>query len=160
MARPNPERRRQMKRLVLGLTLLLVPLWAAADPRADLQHLEDAIRDRVICLDLVEGNVAEGRQQGVTKRLFVALVSDIRDYVALGTDIGIQDLVAIREYVGSEEILIGVFLGAMLSDDTELRQAQDELREQGHSQQALDGLLWVRHTCGNAIPGNGPASSE
>jgi hypothetical protein len=147
-----------MKRLVLGLALLLVSLWASADPGADLQRLEEAIRDRVICLELVEANVAEGRQQGVTKRLFVALVSDIRDYVELGTDIGIQDLVVIREYVGSDEILVGVFLGAMLSEDTGLRQEQDELRDQGHSQQALERRLWERHGCGDAIPGNGAAS--
>lgn len=139
-----------MKNLISFLLLLAATCSAAADDRADFFRLEDVIRQQVACLDLVEGNVAEGQQGQVTRDMFTALVSNIRAYVALGTGIGIQDLVIVREYVGSDDILVGVFLGAMLSDDAELQREKEELRD-GRSLEELHRLLWKRYACDAAF---------
>ena len=136
-----------------GLAVLLLvaslSLSAEADDRERFERLEHSIRQQVTCLDLVEGNFDSERQKHVTRKIFETLVAEIREYVKLGQAIGIQDLVMIREYVGSDDILIGVFLGAMLSDDAGLQQEKDELG-QDHGPEELQRLLWQKYGCDTA----------
>ncbi len=139
-----------MKYLIAFLGALYAAFSVAADERDAFQQLENTIRQQIVCLDLVEGNVDVGRQRQATQRMFSAVVSNLRDYVAQGTDLGIEDLTIIREYVGSDDVLVGVFLGSMLSDDAELQQEKDGLRE-GRSLEEVHRLLWQRHGCGGAF---------
>ncbi len=139
-----------MKYLIALLGALYAAFSVAADERDAFQQLENSIRQQIICLDLVEGNVDVGRQRQATQRMFSTVVSNLRDYVAQGTDLGIDDLIVVREYVGSDDVLVGVFLGSMLSDDAELQQEKDGLRE-GRSLEEVNRLLWQRHGCGDAF---------
>lgn len=135
----------------LALLALVAGLSSAAgaDDMAAFERLESSIRLQVTCLDLVEGNFDSERQKHVTRKFFEALVSGIREYVKLGQAIGIQDLVTIREYVGSDDILVGVFLGAMLSDDAALQQEKDGLRND-YGPGELQRHLWSEYGCDTA----------
>jgi hypothetical protein len=135
-----------VKNLMLFLLALSATSFAAADDREAFDRLEMDIHQQVICLDLVEGNFAGKQQKDATRKFFAAIVSNIRTYIELGTKIGIQDLVVIREYVGSDDVLVGVFLGAMLSDDAELLQEKERLQE-GRRPEAVHQLLWQSHGC-------------
>ncbi|MGB5198412.1 MAG: hypothetical protein WBN68_11055 [Sedimenticolaceae bacterium] len=143
-----------MHRPILILILFavaLTPLAFAVD-KAGFDRLESGMRQQVICLDLLEGNVARERQQHATRKAFSALVASIRRYVDLGTKLGIQDLVVIRDYVGSDEVLVGVFLGAMLSDDADLQREKDLLqRERGVNLEEANRLLWKEYDCDAAF---------
>ncbi len=141
-----------MKRLILILFVAVLTPLALADDKVEFDRLENGMRQQVLCLDLLEGNVASEQQQHATRSAFSALVASIRSYVALGLRLGIQDLVVIREYVGSDEVLVGVFLGAMLSDDADLQREKDRLREERSvNLEEANQLLWKEHDCDSAF---------
>ncbi|HPE81032.1 MAG: hypothetical protein R3E46_12935 [Sedimenticolaceae bacterium] len=135
-----------MKKLILTLAVLVAAPFAAADDIDEFQRLEKVIRQDIICLDLLPDNVGEGQRKGATRQLYSALVSNIRTYIDVGIHMGLPDLVAVRDYVGSDEILVGVFLGAMLSDDAELQREKDAM-PQGQPDQETSRLLWSRYDC-------------
>lgn len=135
-----------MRHLILLMLAFSLSSLARADEMDEFSRLQDAMRTQVICLDLVEGSVGAGQQKPATRKFFSALVASIRSYVSLATESGVQDLIVIRQYVGSDEILVGVILGGMLSDDADLQREKDQLR-QGRSIPELNRILWQRHGC-------------
>ena len=141
-----------MHRLILILFVLVLTPLTFADDKAEFDQLESGMRQQVICLDLLEGNVAREQQQHATRKAFSALVASIRSYVDLGTNLGIQDLVVIRDYVGSDDVLVGVFLGAMLSDDAHLQRERELLQqERSVNLEEANRLLWKDYDCDSAF---------
>lgn len=141
-----------MHRLILFCSVLVLAPLAFADDKAEFDQLESGMRQQVICLDLLEGNVASEQQQHVTRKAFSELVASIRSYVDLGLELGIQDLVVIREYVGGDEVLVGVFLGAMLSDDADLQREKDLLQEERSvNLEETNRFLWKEYDCDAAF---------
>ena len=138
--------------LIRILFVVVLAPSASADDKAEFDRLESGMRQQVICLDLLEGNVAREQQQHATRKAFSALVASIRSYVDLGTKLGIQDLVVIRDYVGSDEVLVGVFLGAMLSDDADLKREKELLQEERSvNLEEANRLLWKEYDCDAAF---------
>ncbi|MCB1725992.1 MAG: hypothetical protein KDI22_01035 [Gammaproteobacteria bacterium] len=135
-----------MKNLMLTLAIVATTPFAVADDIDEFQRLEESIRQDIVCLDLLPDNVDEGQRQHATRKFYSALVSSIRSYVEVGIRAGLPDLVAIRDYVGNDEILIGVFLGAMLSDDTKLQREKDAMSP-GQTELETSRLLWSTHGC-------------
>lgn len=135
-----------MKNLILTLAVVATAPFAAADDIDEFQRLEMAIRQDIVCLDLLPDNVGEDQRKRATRKFYSALVSNIRSYIDVGIRIGLPDLVAVRDYVGSDEVLVGVFLGSMLSDDTELQRERDAM-PRGQAEQETSRLLWSTHGC-------------
>ena len=80
------------------------------------------------------------------------LIASIRSYVDLGFKLGVQDLIVIREHVGGDEVLVGVFLGAMLSDDADLKREKNRLREERSVDlEQANRPLWKAHDCDAAF---------
>jgi hypothetical protein len=141
-----------MNRLILILLVAALTFPTFADDKAEFVRLESGMRQQVICLDLLEGNVDSEQQQHVTRSAFSALVASIRSYVDLGLRLGIQDLVVIREYLGSDEVLVGVFLGAMLSDDADLQREKNRLQqERSVDLEEANRVLWKEYDCDAAF---------